>query len=305
MPSHRRRFLASSAALGTLVATQTHRTALGAEKKIEHTTEPRRLLKTLKSGMVRVKGDLTAKFQAAKDAGFDGIELGVPGINIDEVRKASEATGLPVDGSVGNTHWQVRHSSPDEKVRDQARRDLEQSIRETHAVGGHTVLIVVGHGKDGSEEEVWRRSIDNIRKVLPLCGELGMMIAIENVWNQFCYEHNGPNDQTADKFVKYVDEFDSPWVGMQFDIGNHWKYGDPAAWIRQLGRRIVKFDIKGFSRAADGWKDITEDDIPWADVRKAIDDIGFYGWIAAEVGGGDQERLSKIAGQIDDALNIG
>ena len=78
-----------------------------------------------------------------------------------------------------------------------------------------------------------------------------------------------------------------------------------AQWIRELGRRIVKFDIKGFSRADNDWADITEDDLPWADVRQAIDDIGFYGWVAAEVPGGDQTRLMQIAGQIDQALNIG
>ncbi|MEM7477806.1 MAG: sugar phosphate isomerase/epimerase family protein [Planctomycetota bacterium] len=275
-----------------------------AASEIQHTTEPRRLLKTLKLGMIKVKGDLTAKFQAAKDAGFDGVEIGCPGANVEEIKKAIDATGLIVDGSVGNTHWGVKHSDKDSKVRAQALDNLERSIRETKAVGGHTVLLVVGHGNDGTEEEVWQRSIENIRKALPLCAELGMYIAIENVWNQFCYEHNGPDDQSAAKFVQYVDEIDSPWVGMQFDIGNHWKYGNPAQWIRELGKRIVKFDIKGFSRQMNGWADITEDDIPWGDVRKAIDDIGFYGWIAAEVGGGDEKRLKTVADQIDKALNI-
>ena len=301
--SNRRTFTKSAAAAALAGAALTATNARSAE--IEHKSAPRRLLKTLKIGMIKVKGDLTTKFQAAKDAGFDGVELGVPGINVDEVKRAIEATGLPVDGSVGNTHWQIRHSSPDKSVREQAHQKLEQSIIETNAVGGHTVLIVVGRGDDGSEAEVWDRSIENISRVLPLCAELGMTLAIENVWNKFCYVHDGPNDQTADKFVKYVDEFNSPWVGMQFDIGNHWKYGDPAAWIRQLGRRIVKLDIKGFSREANGWRDITEDDLPWADVRSALDEIGFYGWVAAEVGGGNQERLAKIAKQIDLALNIG
>lgn len=272
---------------------------------IQHSTSPRRMLKTLKIGMVKVDGDLTAKFKAAKEAGFDGIELNSPGIDVQATKRAIEASGLPVDGSVDSTHWNTTHSNADPAVRAQALKDLQTAIRETHAVGGHTVLLVVGHGKDGSEQEVWDRSVKNIKQALPLCAELGMTIAIENVWNQFLYEHDGPANQSAQKFVQYVDEFDSPWVGMQFDIGNHWKYGNPADWIRQLGRRIVKLDIKGFNRADSSWKDITEDDLPWADVRKALDDIGFYGWVAAEVGGGDQDRLKRVANQIDAALNIG
>lgn len=305
LPAHlvsRRRFIATTALAASL---STARTSWADEAAVKHTAPPRRLLKTLKIGMAKVPGDLTAKFKAVKAAGFDGIELNAPGIDVEQTKDAIEASGLVVDGSVCSTHWDIRHSSPDAAVRKQAHADFETAIRQTHAVGGHTVLLVVGHGKDGTPEEVWTRSVENIKKSLPLCGELGMMIAIENVWNHFLYDHSGPANQTAEQFVKYVDEFDSPWVGMQFDIGNHWKYGNPAAWIRQLGRRVVKLDIKGFSRAKNGFTEILHDDLPWAETRQALDDIRFEGWVAAEVGGGNAEQLKTIAGQIDRALNIG
>lgn len=298
-----RRNAVLQAASGAVAAGMLANTSLAGE--IKHATEPRRILKTLKIGMVKVKGSLTDKFAAAKQAGFDGIELNSPGIDVDETLKAIEATGLPVDGTVCSTHWDVRHTDPDPSVRAQAVADLTTAIKQTKAVGGHTVLLVVGHGTDGTQEEVWQRSIESIRQVLPLCAELGMTIAIENVWNQFLYVHDGPENQTADQFVEYVDELDSPWVGMQFDIGNHWKYGNPADWIRQLGRRVVKLDIKGYSRGKNGWSAITEGDLPWADVRKALDEIKFYGWVAAEVGGGDVPYLTNVAKQIDSALNIG
>ena len=255
--------------------------------------------------MVKVEGSLNDKFKAVKAAGFDGIELNSPGIEVDEVRKAIDASGLTVDGSVCSTHWKITHTHPDAKVRAQALADLKTALKQTHAVGGHTVLLVVGVGADGPEAEIWPRAVENIRQAIPLAAELGVTIAIENVWNQFLYDHDGPNNQTADKFVKFVDEFSSPFVGMQFDIGNHWKYGSPAEWIRTLRTRIVKLDIKGFSRKEGKFADILEDDIDWADVRQALDDINFHGWVAAEVGGGDAERLAKIAKQIDQALNIG
>ena len=301
---HRRQFLTSSA-IATLATSQSWLLAGDAGAAIQHHAPPRRLLKTIKVGMVQANGGLAGKFQMAKMAGFDGIELDSPGFDVQEAKEAVQKTGLPVDGTVCSTHWNIRHTSPDADTRAKAQADLETALRDTHAVGGHTVLLVTGKGEDGPENEIWPRSIENIRKSLPLAAELGVVIAIENVWNQFLYDHNGADDQTAEKYVQYIDEFDSPWVGMQFDIGNHWKYGNPADWIRQLGRRIVKLDIKGFSRTKNNWADITEDDIPWADVRKALDDIGFEGWVAAEVSGGGLERLTKIAQQIDRALNIG
>jgi hexulose-6-phosphate isomerase len=263
-----------------------------------------RLYKTLKIGMVRVPGSLADKFQAAKEAGFAGIELNAPGIDIDEAKAAVAKTGLPIDGTVGAAHWQVRHTDPDPAVRAKAVENLKNAIRETHAVGGHTALLVVGRGSDGTEQECWERSTEGIAQALPLAAELGVVIAIENVWNQFLYDHEGNAEQTADKFVKYVDQFNSPWVGMQFDIGNHWKYGSMGDWIRALDKRVVKLDVKGFSRQENKFTDIGEGDIDFADCRRALREINFYGWCAAEVGGGDAERLKLISSRMDRVFGL-
>ena len=263
-----------------------------------------RLYKTLKIGMVGAGKTLEEKFAIAKEAGFDGIELNCPGIDVEVVRAAIKATGLPVDGSVNAGHWQVRHTDADAATRAKALDSLKEALRQTHAVGGNTVLLVVGRGSDGPEEEIWKRSIENISKALPVALELGIHIAIENVWNQFCYDHDGDHTQTADKFVKYVDEFHSPWVGMQFDIGNHWKYGSMGDWIRQLDKRVVKLDLKGFSRAKNSFTKIGEGDLDWADVRKALAEIQYTGWAAAEVGGGDLERLKEVSANMDRVFGL-
>jgi len=263
-----------------------------------------RIYKTLKIGMVGVKGSLTDKFKAAQAAGFQGIEMNSPGMNVDETKKAIAESGLPVDGTVCAGHWGVRHTDPDAAVRKQALDNLKTAMRDTHAVGGHTVLLVVGKGSDGPEMDIWKRSIENISQALPLAAELGMTIAIENVWNQFLYDHSGDAKQTADKFVRYVDELNSPWVGMQFDIGNHWKYGSMGDWIRTLGRRIVKLDAKGFSRQKNSFTKIGEGDLDWADVRRALQEINFIGWCAAEVGGGGPDRLREISQNLDRVFDL-
>ena len=113
-------------------------------------------------------------------------------------------------------------------------------------------------------------------------------------------------EQSAERFIKFVDSFNSPWVGMYYDIGNHWKYGQPADWVRQFGRRAVKLDIKGFSRAKDKFVDITspDDDLPWEKVREALAEVGFTGWATAEVGGGDVKRLTIVREQMQKALGV-
>ncbi|MCZ7639486.1 MAG: sugar phosphate isomerase/epimerase [Verrucomicrobia bacterium] len=139
---------------------------------------------------------------------------------------------------------------------------------------------------------------------MPVAASLGQMILFENVWNQMMYDHDAGPEQGPERFVRFVDSFQSPWVGMYYDVGNHWKYGQPAEWIRAFGRRCVKLDVKGFSRAKNKFVEITgeDDDLPWAQVRAALADIGFTGWATAEVGGGGVERLKKVREQMQKAL---
>ncbi len=298
----RRRFIQTSAAtLAAAPALLSHAADAGTDFALKG-----KLYKTLKIGMVSLGKDatLTDRFKAAKAAGFGAIELNCPGNKVDEVKRAIDEAGLPVDGSVCADHWKIKHTDADPEVRAQALSILQNALRETKAIGGSTVLLVVGHGNDGSENEIWERSITNIMKAVPLAAELGVPIAIENVWNKFCYDHEGDEKQTADKFVKYVDAFNSPFVGMQFDIGNHWKYGSMGDWIRQLNKRIIKLDVKGFSRAENKFTEIGVGDLDFADVRKSLTEINFHGWCAAEVSGGGPEQLAEISAQMDRVFGL-
>ncbi len=124
----RRRFvhgIAAVAAASPWLADQ----ATATEELSGHLTG--RLYKTLKQDMVGVQGSLTDKFQAAKAAGFDGIELNLPGTDVEAAQAAITASGLPVDGSVCAKHWQIRHTSPQAEVRAEALKLLKQALHDT------------------------------------------------------------------------------------------------------------------------------------------------------------------------------
>ena len=57
--------------------------------------------------------------------------------------------------------------------------------------------------------------------------------------------------------------------------------------------------MKGFNRKEDKWAKIGEGDLDFADVRKALTEINFHGWLAAEVGGGGLERLQEVSANLD------
>ncbi len=259
-------------------------------------SDPLHINLSLKVGMVAGDASISDKFRLIRDLGYDAIELNSPSnLARPEVLKARDETGLRIHGVVDSVHWNQRLSSPDPDTRANGLRALLGAIRDSHAFGGSSVLLVPGRvaGENETQDHVWHRSIEEINKALPLAADLGVHILIENVWNGFCYTHDGAPDQTADQLAAYIDAIDSPWVGSYFDIGNHRKYGDPAQWIRTLGSRIVKLDVKDWSFTK-GWTKIGEGDVNWPDVRQALRDINFTGWATAEVGGGDKSRLQEV-----------
>jgi hexulose-6-phosphate isomerase len=255
-----------------------------------------RIFKADKGGGIGTdQAAMVAKLTQYRDLGFDGIEGGSPDIpNIGALRAAMKETGFPVHGVVDGVHWKQRLSSPDEKVRDQGRAALEQAIRDSHAIGGSSVLLVPGRvtGEDENHDHVWQRSIVEIRKVLPLAARLGIHVLIENVWNGFC--------ETPDQFRDYIDEINSPWVGAYFDIGNCRKFGPAEDWIRTLGLRIVKLDVKDWGMA-NGFCRLGEGDVNWPEVRKALAEFNFSGWATRE--GGDRD-LADTAALMDELLDL-
>lgn len=272
----------------------------------------KRILLSCKLGMITKKeGDkdltLTERLKLAAAAGFDGVDFDEAGAyTAEQARQAVLESGVFVHNAINHEHWGQRLTSPNEAERLKGRSNIEHCIRVSHAAGGSGVLIVVGRGDDGTEAEIEARASEQIKAMLPLAASLGQMILFENVWNKMHYDHDAPPEQTPDRFIKFVDSFNSNWVGMYYDIGNHWKYGQPRQWLNAFGRRAVKLDVKGFSRAKNKFVDITseEDDVPWDEVRKGLDEIGFTGWATAEVSGGGLERLTLVRQQMQKAFGL-
>lgn len=315
-PLSRRHFLgAASAALAgtaTLAPVAGLRAAEPAASAIILPPAGKRILLSCKLGMIAKevggkKLSIVERLGLAKEAGFDGVDFDEAGsFTAEQARAAVRESGVFVHNAINHAHWSDRLTSADEAVRAKGRANIEHCLRVAHAAGGSGVLIVVGRGDDAPTESAEERCRQEILKLLPLAASLGQPILIENVWNRMMYDHDGKPDQGPERFIRFVDSFRSPWVGMYYDIGNHWKYGQPAEWIRAFGHRCVKLDVKGFSRAKDKFVDITseEDDLPWNQVQKALADIGFTGWATAEVGGGDAKRLTVVRQQMQKAFGL-
>jgi len=272
----------------------------------------KKLLLACKLGMIDKEANgkplsLVQRLEMAKKAGFDGVDFDQAGEwTIEEARAAVRESGVFVHNAINHAHWKQRLTSANPEERAQGLKNIEHCLRLSHAAGGSGVLIVLGQASDGEPDVITERARDGVKALLPIAASLGQMVLVENVWNRMMYAHDEGPDQSPDEFIRFVDSFKSPWVGMYYDIGNHWKYAHPGEWIRAFGHRCVKLDVKGFSRRTGKFVDITspDDDLPWDQVRKALVDINFHGWATAEVGGGGVERLTTVREQMQRAFGL-
>ena len=263
-----------------------------------------KLKKAVKYAMVGIKGTHLEKLELVKKCGFLGVEIDSPGTGqLDDLVKASKETGIAVHGVIDSVHWRDTLSSPDAQVRAKGLDALLGALKDAKTVGADTVLLVPGVvNKDVTYEQCWERSQTEVKKALPTAEKLGVKIAIEVVWNNFLTK--------PEQLIEYVDSFKSEYVGAYFDCSNMIKYGVASAdWIRKLGKRMLKFDFKGFSMKKfeakqNPWVEIGEGDENWPDILKALTEIGYNGWATAEVGGGGEDVLKRVSAQMDKVLGL-
>lgn len=281
----RRQFLATSSA--ALAAT-----AMGlasAPRSAPAGENTGKIKKGLKYHMIQ--GDLSVvdKFKLAKDLGYDGLEIHTRDKTDRRVfAKARDQSGLPIHGVLNS-------SNP----------DIVSAIDLAKYFGADSVLVVAGRvNEKKSYDDNYRETQAVIRSALPHAEKQGVRILVENVWNNFLL--------SPLEMARYLDELDSPAVGAYFDVGNVVRIGWPDQWIRILGSRIVKLDVKEYSRKLqreEGLRkgfnvEIGDGDCDWPNVRKALAEIGYTGWATAEVRGGGRERLQDIARRMDRVLDL-
>ena len=243
------------------------------------------------------------KFKNIKAAGFAGVEASSH-MDQDEVLRARDETGLLIPSVVCGQHSRALANANPAK-RDEAVEGVKQALRDAKRYGASSVLVVPGGvSEETSYADNYRFTQEGLRKTVPLAEELGVKLAFENVWNHFLL--------SPMEAARYVDEFNSPAAGWHFDVGNVIFLGWPEQWIHILGKRIQKIHIKEYSRKllnerglrAGFEVEYLEGDNDWPAVMKALDAIGYSGWVIAEPawrpkGVSMTERLKTISEKMD------
>ena len=287
----RREFLKNGAKAVTVAALAP--SGLCADADVATTTK-RSIHKAIMWGTVGLKGSVLEKMQAIKAAGFEGTEM-MSHMDQEEVMRARDETGLVIPSVCGALHWGKPLSHPDERMRQQGREGLIQALKDAKVYGATSVLLVPGRvTKEVPYNDCFKRSVAEIRKVVPVAEELGVKIAIENVWNDFITK--------PEQAVEFLDAINSPQVGWHFDIGNTLRYSAPETWIPVLGKRILKLHIKEYGRFKQFNVRFFEGDNKWPAIMKALDDVAYRGWGISEQPGEqakDDAALRDLSARMD------
>ena len=297
----RRDFLAASAASA----------AFGASLMAASPLDATPFKTTLHKALIGAVDEKT--LQSWKAAGFEGMEATKWNVTPAEAvrgRKIAENLGMRIHSVLRG--W-TNFNSPDsgEVANDIA--SVETALRAAEGYGADVLLLVPCRVTSLPMPEAWEFDIefdektghvtrvaksDNskyaqyidahnhatdssrkaVEKLIPVAEKTGVIIALENVWNNLWVK--------PALFANFIASFDNPWVQCYYDVGNHVKYAMPEEWIRALGKSIAKIHIKDFKLNASGrggtWAAIRDGSVDWPLVRRELDKVGYNGWMTIE-----------------------
>lgn len=227
-----------------------------------------------------------------KKAGFDGIELwlgDVPWFQMDttdaavrDLRRRVENAGLVVSNVSTGLHWETPLSARDPNVRAQAIRIAERQIETCQILGCDAILVVAGLvTQEVPYNEVYQRCLDAMRQLAPVATNAQVKIGCENCNSEHRFL------LTPREFWSFLNEVDSPFVGIHLDVGNIHDTGFPEQWIEIHGPRITRIHLKDVlkkrGRCDTVYTNLFIGDNNWPAIRAALTKVGYNGWLIAEM----------------------
>ena len=247
-----------------------------------------RIKLAVKYSMIQGRMSVLEKFRMLKRSGFHGTEFKLKDKpQQKEILQAIDETGIVAHG--------VIHGDSDEYT---------EAIDFCKQLGGTSVLIVARERKDLSYAENFRLAQQFVRKAIGHAEKNNVRLLVENVRAGFL--------KKAEETARFIDELNSPVAGAYFDTGNAitWTRQSAEHWVRVLGKRIVKMDIKdrGHTEFGDpktkraGVVGTHGGEVNWAAVQRELRQLKFTGWATAEVKGGDAKRIHRMGAWMNEVL---
>lgn len=233
----------------------------------------------------------------AAEQKLDGVELTIGDalkidITEDECRKIAsfaKEKDIRLRTLATGFYWGCSLSSTDESERKAAIEFSLKYLQIAKWIGAESVLIVPGAARvawDESRQVVsykttWENSVKSLRELIPAAEKLEVNIALENVWNRFLL--------SPMEWKYYLDQFDSEYLGIYFDVGNCCLYGRPQDYAEILGGKIKAVHLKNFKETDCGGglhgfgDNLLEGEVDFTALFLALEKVGYKGPLTVEM----------------------
>lgn len=229
-----------------------------------------------------------------KHAGYDGIELWLgdmpwfqmttSDVDVRDLRRKVESAGLVVSNVSTGLHWASPLSARDPKLRAEAMRIVERQIEAAQLLGTDAILVVAGLvTEEVPYNEVYQRCVGALQTLGTTAARAGVKIGCENCNSEQRFL------LSPREFQQFLNDVNSPAVGIHLDVGNIHDTGFAEQWIEMLGPRITRIHVKDVlkhrGRCGDQsvYTNLFLGDNNWAAIRDAMTKVGYSGWLVAEM----------------------
>jgi L-ribulose-5-phosphate 3-epimerase len=291
-------------------------------------------------GGLEGKADIAAGLKEAKAAGYDSVELALPGGNLNfdsdekacqDVAKLAKSIGIEISSVATGVYWGSSLTASKADVRKDAIQYTKKMAQIARWLGTDAVLVIPGAVDiffDASSEKVpyeecYRRSQESLKECVPTAEKLKVSLCLENVWNKFLL--------SPIEYRDFIDSFKSNYVKSYFDCGNVRMTGFAEDWIQILGKeRLGRVHWKDFKftffgggetgataevakqarSIADGsaWAGcysfcrLGAGDVNWPNVMAAFKKVGYDGYVTAEMLPWSEGQLQQTSKDMDKIL---
>jgi L-ribulose-5-phosphate 3-epimerase len=231
--------------------------------------------------------------ELVKKAGYDGIELWLGEVpwfqmnttdtQVTQLRRKVENAGLAVSNVSTGLHWKTPLSARDPKVRAEAIRIVERELETAQLLGCDAILVVAGLvTQEVPYNEVYQRCLEAMQQLAPVAAKARVKIGCENCNSEQRFL------LTPREFWAFLNEVDSPFVGIHLDVGNIHDTGFAEQWIEIHGPRITRIHLKDVmkkrGRCCDTvYTSLFIGDNDWPAIRAALTKVRYDGWLIAEM----------------------
>ena len=195
------------------------------------------------------------------------------------LRQSVEKAGVRVMSVTTLDLFRYTLTSDNPAVRDAAVWVIKRMVEICSILGGNIVLIEPGVVSSTLPyRDAYRNCEAALRQTVRYAEEHNITLALENVWGKFL--------MSPTEFCALIDGMNSEAVGAYFDVANILAFGYPQDWILHLGKRIRSLHFKDFRHAPGGMSGFCnpfDGDVDWAAVKGALRQIGYSGYVVAEV----------------------